>query len=77
MAEKQARKKQIREAAGTLKTQIDFNNIVKEINSTYGRSEYANIFTLGRRLQSGQSPTAAQALTLSNMASLWDNPLVA
>lgn len=68
--EQQARKKQIREAAGTLKTQIDFNNIVKEINSTYGRSEYANIFTLGRRLQSGQSPTAAQALTLSNMASL-------
>ena len=68
--EQQARKKQIREAAGTLKTQIDFTNIVKEIKSTYGRSEYANIFTLGRRLQSGQSPTAAQALTLSNMASL-------
>ena len=68
--EQQARKKQIREAAGTLKTQIDFNNVVKEIKSTYGRSEYANIFTLGRRLQSGQSPTAAQALTLSNMASL-------
>ena len=64
------RKKEIREAAGTLKTEIDFNNIIKEIESTYGKNEYANIFTMGRRLQNGQMPTPEQALTLANMASI-------
>mgnify|MGYP003634140602 FL=1 len=53
-----------------MKDQVLYNETAKFIESTYGKNEYANIYTTGRMLASGQEPTTAMKRSIGNMSSV-------
>ena len=69
-AEQVKRKNNIRESVNSLKDQVLYNETAKFIESTYGKNEYANIYTTGRMLASGQEPTTAMKRSIGNMSSV-------
>ncbi len=69
-AEQIKRKNNIRESVNSLKDQVLYNETAKFIESTYGKNEYANIYTTGRMLASGQEPTTAMKRSIGNMSSV-------
>jgi hypothetical protein len=64
------RKNNIRESVNSLKDQVLYNETAKFIEATYGKNEYANIYTTGRMLASGQEPTTAMKTSIGNMSSV-------
>ncbi len=69
-AEQIKRKNNIKESVNSLKDQVLYNETAKFIESTYGKNEYANIYTTGRMLASGQEPTTAMKRSIGNMSSV-------
>jgi hypothetical protein len=64
------RKNNIRKSVKGLKDQVLYNETAKFIESTYGKNEYANLYTTGRMLANGQEPTPQMKLSIANMSSL-------
>jgi len=64
------RKNDIRNSVKSLKDQILYKETSDFIKSTYGKNEYANLYTTGRMLANGQEPTPQMKLSIANMSSL-------
>ena len=64
------RKNDIRNSVKSLKDQILYKETSDFIQSTYGKNEYANLYTTGRMLANGQEPTPQMKLSIANMSSL-------